>query len=297
MWRILLEYAPLKKDSRESVLKRKRKEYVEACDNYSKMLENPEKTMNQLEYKEYRQISVDVPRTLSNYPLFQLKTIRQMLMRLLFVWSMRNPASSYVQGINDLCTPFIAVFLSEKTSFNWETMNVTEETLFSLGTELLEEVEADSFWCFSKVLDRIQTNYINNQPGIKAMLSKMGLILEEVNPELLKYLKSIDLNLENACYRWMNCFLMREFNFRSIIRIWDTYFSEDDAFTNFHLFLCASLILNFSDDLMEKDFSEGYLFIQNLNTVQWNVEEIDELLAKAYQLKMLYGNIATKQDV
>lgn len=33
--------------------------------------------------------------------------------RILFVWSARHPASGYVQGINDLVTPFFLVFLSE----------------------------------------------------------------------------------------------------------------------------------------------------------------------------------------
>ena len=34
--------------------------------------------------------------------------------RILFVWSARHPASGYVQGINDLVTPFFLVFLSEQ---------------------------------------------------------------------------------------------------------------------------------------------------------------------------------------
>jgi len=36
-----------------------------------------------------------------------------MLIRILFIWSLRHPASGYVQGINDLCAPFILVFLAE----------------------------------------------------------------------------------------------------------------------------------------------------------------------------------------
>ncbi|KTG04831.1 hypothetical protein cypCar_00008908, partial [Cyprinus carpio] len=33
--------------------------------------------------------------------------------RILFIWAIRHPASGYVQGINDLVTPFFVVFLSE----------------------------------------------------------------------------------------------------------------------------------------------------------------------------------------
>lgn len=33
--------------------------------------------------------------------------------RILFIWAIRHPASGYVQGINDLVTPFFIVFVFE----------------------------------------------------------------------------------------------------------------------------------------------------------------------------------------
>ena len=38
--------------------------------------------------------------------------LSQSLERILYVWAIRHPASGYVQGINDLATPFFQVFLS-----------------------------------------------------------------------------------------------------------------------------------------------------------------------------------------
>ena len=35
------------------------------------------------------------------------------LERILYCWAIRHPASGYVQGINDLVTPFFQVFLQE----------------------------------------------------------------------------------------------------------------------------------------------------------------------------------------
>ena len=43
--------------------------------------------------------------------------------RLLYVWHMRHPASGYVQGINDVATPFIVVFLSEYIEVNLDTLD------------------------------------------------------------------------------------------------------------------------------------------------------------------------------
>jgi len=42
-----------------------------------------------------------------------LYAILQVFERILFIWGMRHPASGYVQGINDLVTPFFLVFLGE----------------------------------------------------------------------------------------------------------------------------------------------------------------------------------------
>jgi hypothetical protein len=33
--------------------------------------------------------------------------------RMLYVWALRHPASSYVQGMNDIVTPFFLLFLFE----------------------------------------------------------------------------------------------------------------------------------------------------------------------------------------
>jgi len=59
---------------------------------------------------ELRQVAVDVPRTAPGVPFFHQERIQKSLERILFIWGMRHPASGYVQGINDVATPFLAVF-------------------------------------------------------------------------------------------------------------------------------------------------------------------------------------------
>ena len=46
-------------------------------------------------------------------PIFQQLVVQELFERILFIWAIRHPASGYVQGINDLVTPFFVVFLSE----------------------------------------------------------------------------------------------------------------------------------------------------------------------------------------
>lgn len=59
------------------------------------------------------QIHIDIPRMNPLIALFQQKTVQEMFERILFIWAIRHPASGYVQGINDLVTPFYVVFLQE----------------------------------------------------------------------------------------------------------------------------------------------------------------------------------------
>jgi hypothetical protein len=294
VWKFLLGYYPINTELKDNLVKRKRQEYLETCLIYNSLLENPSKNMNDSEMKIYKQISVDVPRTMPEYKLFSLGKIRQMMLRLLYVWSMRHPASGYVQGFNDLVTPFFVIFITQYrnciTSDIESTLELSEDLLYDLGEEVLLEIEADSYWCFTKMMDRIQTNYTHNQPGLTRMVHKMEEIIKIVDMDLFKHLEQFEITFMQFSFRWMNCYLMREFSLKLIIRLWDTYFSEDDAFNTFHLYVCACLLLNFSEKIKKmNEYQETMMFLQNLPMANWTLEEIEVLLAKAYQVHTMYG--------
>jgi hypothetical protein len=116
-------------------------------------------------------------------------TAQRSLERILYVWATRHPASGYVQGINDLVTPFFQVFLGayigEYPSRSW-LMEDTDPELFDVGElepSVLAAIEADSFWCLSKLLDGIQDNYINQQPGIQRLVKRMSELVKRIDGE------------------------------------------------------------------------------------------------------------------
>jgi TBC1 domain family member 2 len=98
------------------------------------------------------QVSIDAPRTAPEVPLFQHRIMQTALRRLLYIWGVRHPASGYVQGVNDLVTPFFAVFLSEYLGGP-----LSEWDLESLKEEQLLAAEADAYWCLSKLVERCGT--------------------------------------------------------------------------------------------------------------------------------------------
>jgi hypothetical protein len=226
--------------------------------------------------------------------MFQNEKIKFMLTRILYIWSMRHPASGYVQGFNDLCVPFFIVFFLD--FFNHitinELLNKGNDDLNNIKEDNYFELETDIYYSLTKLLDRIQTNYTHNQPGIVKMIKRMELIIETVDKELYVYLKEKEIDYVQFCFRWMNCFLIREFPINLMIRLWDTYFSEENGFSDFHLYVCACLLLNFSEKLKQMtEFQDLIVFLQNLPTSQWSLQDIDILLAKSYSIRELYSSI------
>lgn len=96
-------------------------------------------------------------RTQPDVKLFSSPQIQIMMIRILFTWSMRHPASGYVQGINDLAAPLILVFLTEVLpTVNQDNIyEIPESVLDEVNADDLIKVEADVFWCLSKLVDDI----------------------------------------------------------------------------------------------------------------------------------------------
>jgi hypothetical protein len=292
IWKILLGYSSLNSEIREKTVRKKREDYKESIEAVNRLFEDPMKNMSASEYKSYKQIIVDIPRTMPGTKLFSEIKMKLIMTRILFLWAIRHPHIGYVQGFNDMCTPFIIVFLSQYIDLDQNNLNTFDESNFaSIGQEELLEIEADSFGCFSSMMSKIQNNYLSNQPTLMKMVEKLEEIVRKVDSEVAEHFEKTEIKFIQFAFRWMNCFLMREFRLKLIIRLWDTYFSEEDAFNNFHLFVCAGLLLSFSERIKKADFQELILFLQDLPTEKWDIDDIDVLLAKTFQIISLYGKV------
>ena len=116
----------------------------------------------------------------------------------------------------------------------------------------------------------------------------MKAVIEQVDQESLAHLESMDIIFMDFAYRWVACYLTREFNMYQIIRLWDTYFSEEEGFSQFHCYVCAALFLKFAPELKQMDYQDALIFLQNLPTSEWTEEDLDMLLQKSFELKSLY---------
>lgn len=98
--------------------------------------------------------------------------------------AIRHPASGYVQGINDLVTPFLVVFLSEYLEGSIDNWSMSD-----LSSDEISNVEADCYWCLSKLLDGMQDHYTFAQPGIQRLVFKLKELVRRIDGNL--YLRPV----------------------------------------------------------------------------------------------------------
>ena len=138
---------------------------------------------------------------------------------------------------------------------------ISEKDIEDINPDQLVQIEADVFWCLSKLIDDVQDNYTDMQPGVHKIINKMKKLIEQADPDVLKYLDSLDINFMDFAYRWVSCYLTREFDIYQIVRLWDTYLSEEDGFSQFHCYVVSALFLQFSKNLKEMSFQDALLYL------------------------------------
>jgi len=235
-WQLLLGYLPTSSERRVATLERKRREYLDGVRQaFVRGTMTPDRPLEPgligayasktsrgrgLDEAIWHQISIDVPRTCPHLELYSYEATQRSLERILYVWAIRHPASGYVQGINDLVTPFWQVFLGQYITDPDVEFGMDPG---QLPKPVLDAVEADSFWCLTKLLDGIQDNYIHAQPGIQRQVSALRDLTARIDGSLAKHMEKEGVEFIQFSFRWMNCLLMREVSVKNTIRMWDTY--------------------------------------------------------------------------
>lgn len=277
-WQLLLGYAPPNKARLEHTLAKKRQEYLDGIDQVFG---------SGLEQQIWHQISIDVKRTNPHISLYQFEETRRCLERILYLWAIRHPASGYVQGINDLATPFFQTFLGQHIGYH----SVEQTDPSTLDPKVVNMVEADTYWCLSKLLDGIQDNYIHAQPGIHRQVEMLQNLCQRIDVELYNHFKKEGIEFMQFSFRWMNCLLMREVPMSCTIRIWDSYLAEGpQGFSEFHVYVCAAFLARWAPELKRMDFQDMMIFLQALPTQDWTDKDVELILSQAFMWQTLFKN-------
>ncbi|XP_025138456.2 TBC1 domain family member 22A isoform X2 [Bubalus bubalis] len=211
-WKLLSGYLPANVDRRPATLQRKQKEYFAFIDHYY------DSRNDEVHQDTYRQIHIDIPRMSPEALILQPK-VTEIFERILFIWAIRHPASGYVQGINDLVTPFFVVFICEYI----DDEDADSADISRVPEDVLRNVEADTYWCMSRLLDGIQDNYTFAQPGIQMKVKMLEELVSRIDEQVHRHLGQHEVRYLQFTFRWMNNLLTRELPLRCTVRLWDTY--------------------------------------------------------------------------
>lgn len=287
-WRLLMGYLPPNKARQAATLGRKRQEYQEMVPQFYEIsdLERSEEELTAL-----RQVGLDVPRTAPAVPFFHEPIIQKSLRRLLYIWGIRHPASGYVQGMNDLVTPFLAVFLGEHLPGPIDSWKADQ-----LNEEMLLQVEADCYWCLCKLVEAIQDHYTYAQPGIQRTVFLIHEIVRSAAPSLAQRLEEESIDFIQFAWRWVNCLLIREVPFELSFRLWDTYLAEGHRFADFLVYACASFLELWTEQLEPMEFQDMIMFLQKPPTQDWQEPQLEMVLGRAFILRNQYSAAIDRQN-
>ena len=214
-------------------------------------------------------IKLDVDRTFQDLDLFHDNKVKEILCKILYVFSKDNPEPSYCQGMNEILGTLFYSFLS---SFRFNQFSIEEQKENNNGNITNEEmlyaylvdnnfIEADLFIIYSELMSRDMTllytynddKYRKKEKEINYDIKNLKVEdLEKSNEsDLIKRIKKIfyiDLPTHDKEYfdflygsiepnlfllRWLLCILDREISLKHVLWIWDCVFFYEFVEFNF----------------------------------------------------------------
>eukprot|EP00929_Paragymnodinium_shiwhaense_P007504 TRINITY_DN11142_c0_g1_i1.p1 TRINITY_DN11142_c0_g1~~TRINITY_DN11142_c0_g1_i1.p1 ORF type:complete len:441 (-),score=56.08 TRINITY_DN11142_c0_g1_i1:400-1722(-) len=195
---------------------------------------------------------------------------QRLMERILFIWSVRHPASGYVQGLNDVLLPFVISYQAERAGVTnlfdgrWES-----QTLFAVSGDELDAVEADCYHCFTKIMNEVVENYTPGQPGLQKAAVLMRSVMLRCDAELVEHLEAEGVDVKMIALRWLGCLMVRELPLPLCLRLWDTCIAEmsqqasPGGFFGFLIYFCISFVLSHSTRLCGAPFDELMEFVSS----------------------------------
>ncbi|KAJ0734201.1 putative Rab-GTPase-TBC domain-containing protein [Helianthus annuus] len=141
------------------------------------------------------QIGLDVVRTDRSLTFYEKQENLAKLWDVLAVYAWYDKDVGYGQGMSDICSPMI----------------------------MLLEHEADAFWCFERLMQRLRGNFrcTGNSVGVEAQLDILANVNQVVNPKLHHHLEHLGGGGYLFAFRMLMVLFRREFSFGDSLYLWE----------------------------------------------------------------------------
>lgn len=142
------------------------------------------------------QIGLDVKRTDRALVFYEKQENLAKLWDILAVYAWIDDDVGYCQGMSDLCSPMI----------------------------ILLDNEADSFWCFERLMRRLRGNFrseTGRSVGVEAQLNNLATITQVIDPKLHQHLETLGGGDYLFAIRMLMVLFRREFSFGDSLYLWE----------------------------------------------------------------------------
>ncbi|KAL6072267.1 RabGAP/TBC domain-containing protein [Balamuthia mandrillaris] len=239
VWKFLLNFYPFSSsfESRSVIRSQKREEYGVYKRQWTSITAEQESHFEKFRKRKHI-IQKDVVRTDRNLEFYSesnenLKLINDILL----TYSFFHFDLGYVQGMNDL---------------------------LSLNLFIMRD-EADAFWCFKALMDKLQANFHKDQRGMHTQLLQLANLIKCMDRRFYNYLEQRDCLNMFFCFRWLLIHFKREFAYEDIPRLWEAMWAQQLS-PHFHLFVALAILLKHKKVIMKNDmsFDDILKYINNL---------------------------------
>jgi hypothetical protein len=272
LWRLLCHYEPwfaTDDGGRDAVLARRAAEFEAYRTQWTSVTPEQERHCANIVDQRHR-IDKDVVRTDRSNPFYaneedgNIDGLRQVLR----TYCTYNQDVGYVQGMNDILAPILAV----------QDGNL-----------------CDAFWCFKGVMDVFSPNFHTDQNGMSNSLRLLRDLVEKLDPALFAFLERKDATNMFFAYRWMLLLLKREFSYDDLCRLWDTLFANAKLIDKFHYFVALAIIEEHRDHIIESDMAFDDLF-KYVNDMSGTID-VQKTLVEAEVLFLRFINLSGTEDI
>jgi len=214
-----------------------------------------------------KEINQDIERTYPENEFFQRKDIREMMLRILFIYARQNPKLAYKQGMHELLAPFLYILELEKIVVKEENANDELSRLMDANF-----VEHDAFTMFNHLMRTVKEWFVSDvpippkkkeetkeeeeplSPVVKKCRHIQYDIVRKYDPQLFSYLTNLQVEPQLYMLRWIRVLLGREFHLADLLLLWDAIFAHSSDLVLLD-FVCVSMLLYIRDQLIHRDYT------------------------------------------
>ena len=242
-------------DLKKKVIKKEVDEFIKL--NKKKCSEEYDKYHSILEKEDYDLldlIKIDLERTYQDIELFRTDRIKIIITYTLYIYSKNNFSIGYKQGMNEICAVFLYV-LYRKFKLNTKFIKNDDSFMYYIFHSNNEFLENDLYTIYSSFMNKginqfyLYTQFKQNKLSALPLEKKILLNKEEsdnYDDNIIKkrmyhifyrLLKNFDVEFYNEIinkveqeyflFKWLLCFLTREFTINKVVHLWDIIFTYD----------------------------------------------------------------------